>query len=70
MADQDVVREARGRRAVSLARFCEEREISLRTGWSLVAEGKLRVARFGRCVRVLAEDAAAFDAAAREGGAR
>lgn len=55
-------------RAVTLADFCRARGISIRTGWSLISEGRLRAAKIGRCTRIYAEDAAAFDAAAR--GAR
>lgn len=54
-------------RAVTIADFCRARTLSVRTGWSLVSEGKLKVGRIGKRVVVYAEDAAAFDAAARDG---
>lgn len=59
--------QSEGRRATSLADFCSERSLSLRTGWSLVSSGALKVGRVGRRVLVFVEDAAAFDEAARSG---
>lgn len=56
--------------AESLEDFARARGFSRRTAFALVAAGKLRVARYSaRVVRVLAADAADFDARAREGKA-
>ena len=44
--------------------------VSPRTVWGLVASGKLRAVRIGRCVRIARAELERFLAAGQEGGGR